>query len=125
MDKARIDVLALRTVTRAAAFALICIGVAGCVQTVKTQVSRELTRVETDLKRGVSTRADVLTLLGQPDGRGGATFVTVSWQADIWYYESTSISLTGFGNQKILAVFFKGNLFNGYFWFSNDLDVHY
>ena len=125
MDKTRSVLPALQGIARVVAAALVCIALAGCAHSVKTQVSRELARVEPDLKRGVSTRADVLTLLGQPDGRGAAALVNESWQADIWYYESSSISVTSVGNQKILAVFFKGDLFNGYFWFSNDIDVHY
>ncbi len=126
MNQAQVGSSTLRKLAHVAAIALVCIAPGGCAQqTVKTQVSRVLPRVETDLRRGVSTRADVLSLLGQPDGHGAAAFVKYKGQADIWYYESSSLSLSSTGRQEILAVFFKGNLFEGYLWFANAIDVHF
>ncbi len=96
---------------------------AGCaVQTVKSQAFSRVDRLETEFKRGVSTKADVLTVLGEPDGSGGAIFPTASYGSDVWYYEAYRSSLSGL-NQKILLVYFKGEEFDGFMWFSNDADV--
>ena len=96
---------------------------AGCAQqTVKTQALTKLDRLETDLKRGVSKKPDVLFLLGEPDGSGGALFPTASSSHEVWYYEATRVSLKGL-SQKILLIYFNGDLFDGYQWFSNTADM--
>ncbi len=96
---------------------------AGCaVQTVKSQAFSRIDRLETEFKRGVSTKADVLTVLGEPDGSGGAIFPTASYGSDVWYYEAYRSSLSGL-NQKILLVYFKGEELDGFMWFSNDADL--
>ena len=96
---------------------------AGCaVQTVKSQAFSRVDRLETEFKRGVSTKADVLTVLGEPDGSGGAMFPTASQASDVWYYEAYRSSLSNL-SQKILLVYFKGEEFDGFMWFSNDADV--
>ena len=116
--------MSCRSLMKGLAIVLLCLGVVACtLQTVKSQASREFQAVEIDLKRGSSTRADVLRLLGQPDGHGAAIFGTPPLSADIWYYEVTSVSITS-GRQQILAVFFKGDMFDGYLWFANSMDVH-
>ncbi len=96
---------------------------AGCaVQTVKTQAFSRLDRLETEFRRCVSTKADVLTVLGEPDGSGGAIFPTASYGNDVWYYEASRSSLSDI-NQKILLVYFKGEVFDGFMWFSNAADL--
>lgn len=109
----------------ATSFALLLGGIllAGCaVQTVKTQAFSRLDRLETEFKRGVSTKADVLTVLGEPDGSGGAIFPTASYGNDVWYYEASRSSLSGI-NMNILLVYFRGEVFDGFMWFSNDADL--
>ncbi len=120
-----------RTLTTAACVVMIglaCAVLPGCTattQTVKNQAFKQLGSLQGDLKRGVSTRADVLRLLGQPDGRGGAAFASKAGQADVWYYESTDISLLSMGgNQRILVVFFRNDAFDGYMWFETDMSIH-
>ena len=106
-------------------FALLLGGMllAGCaVQTVKSQAFSRIDRLETEFKRGVSTKADVLTVLGGPDGSGGAVFPTASHGSDVWYYEAYRSSLSS-SSQKILLVYFKGEEFDGFMWFSNDADL--
>jgi hypothetical protein len=87
----------------------------------------------TELRRGISTKADVQRILGLPSGTGGALlpgFADRSSQLDayqVWYYED--IELTGAESggdvmtmkmrQQILMVFFTGEVFHGYFWTSN------
>ena len=91
------------------------------------------TAIEAQLKRGVSTRADVQRVLGVPNGSGGALlpgFGARSEQLDayqLWYYEDIEITemksqgevLNMKMRQQILAVFFKDEVFHGYFWTSN------
>jgi hypothetical protein len=89
--------------------------------------------IESQLKRGVSTKKDVQRILGIPNGSGGA--LLPGWgarseqvdQYQIWYYEDLEATdITSEENvmkmkmrQQILAVFFKGDLFHGYFWATN------
>ena len=112
----------------AIAISLACAVLPGCAattQTVKNQAFKQLDSLQSDLKREVSTRADVLRLLGQPDGRGDATFAGEAGHADVWYYESTDISLLSMGgNQRILVVFFRNGVFDGYMWFKTDMSIH-
>lgn len=93
----------------------------------------KVTGIEKQLKRGVSTKADVQRLVGIPNGSGGALlpgYGARSEQVDlyqIWYYddlEATDITseedVTKMKmRQQILAIFFKGDLFHGYFWTTN------
>lgn len=114
----------VRTVVVAAAL----LATACSVQSAKTQAFKDLGRLDADLVRGVSTRADVLTLLGSPDGRGGWLYGTDSEPAggprDIWYYTKFDASYPGGGSQRQLSVFFRGNLYDGYFWFEDTLSIH-
>ncbi len=103
--------------------------------------------IEAQLKRGVSTRADVQRLLGVPNGsgaallpapgfdrdrvikaaEGGASSAPDFLQREIWFYEDvsmTDLTSTGSGyvaklRQQLLMIFFKGDLFDGFFWTSN------
>ena|SRR5579872_5233769 len=119
---------AFRAAACVSAIGFACAVLSGCAattQTVKNQAFKQLGSLQSDLERGVSTRADVLRLLGQPDGRGGAAFTSEAGQADVWYYESTDISLMSLdGNQRILIVFFRNDVFDGYMWFKTDMSIH-
>lgn len=89
--------------------------------------------IETQLKRGVSTKADVQRILGVPNGAGGALLPGYGDKSpqlepyQIWYYEDIEVTgtraeeqlVTMNMRQQILAVFFRGELFHGYFWTSN------
>lgn len=108
--------------------------------TVGTGAFPKVEKIETQLKRGVSTKADVQRLLGIPNGSGGALLpgfgdnsaVLESYQ--VWYYED--LKTTGYKSgedgleislrQQILLVLFKGEIFHGYFWTSNSdvAEVH-
>src|SRR5262245_30504962 len=88
------------------------------------------------LVRGNSTRADVERLLGTPTGTGGSR-LPPDWQTrEIWMYQSIKIAgiysapattgdtLTGTVlqadlNQQVLLVFFSGDRFDGYLWYTN------
>lgn len=96
------------------------------VQTAKTQAFKDLHRIDTDLVRGVSTRADVLALLGAPDGRGAWVYGkdgdlgVATW--DLWVYVRIDVSITK-AQHKSLLVFLKGNLYDGYFWTDDALSI--
>jgi len=90
--------------------------------------------IEKQLKRGVSTKTDVQRVLGVPNGAGGALlpgFGDRREQLDayqLWFYQDVEITDANAERdlmkmnmrQQILAVFFKGEVFHGYFWTSND-----
>jgi len=96
---------------------------AGCaVHSVKSHAFAQLDRLENEFKRGVSTKADVLAVLGEPDGSGGALFPTSAHWSDVWYYEASHGSVSSV-DQNILLVYFRGEVFDGFMWFSNKADV--
>ena len=122
-----------RTLALAAVLALSA-STAFAQATVGTGAFPKATLIEAQLKRGVSTKNDVQRILGVPNGSGGALLPGVgerSEQVDsyqIWYYEDIEITdIKSEGSvmnmkmrQQILAVFFKGEVFHGYFWTSNN-----
>jgi len=101
--------------------------------TVGTGVFPKTELIDTQLKRGVSTKADVQRALGIPNGSGGALLPghgdksTVLEKYQTWYYEDIETTNYKSGKegmnitlrQQILVVFFKGDVFYGYFWTSN------
>ncbi len=105
--------------------------VTGCaVQTTKTQAFSRIERIESDLRRGITSKADVLLLLGEPDGAGALGGFDAlrgpdgagKGPIDAWYYESVKASILG-GlevTQDVLLVFFEGDTVDGFLWFSNN-----
>jgi len=114
---------------------------------VGTGAFRAAQAIEAQLKRGVSTKADVQKLLGVPNGSGAALLPSPAFnrervvkaseaglssppdfaQREIWYYEDVAVTDMKSADagyvanlqQQILLVFFTGDLFDGYFWTSN------
>ncbi len=99
-------------------------------------------RLEDELTRGVSTKSDVERLLGKPTGRGAAfmaltdravTELTRAGQTgpndkrELWFYDDQTAnfldSAGGFMRirlrQQMLMVYFHGDRFDGFMWFSN------
>jgi len=104
---------------------------AGCAaETVKRTSLPEAAGLDTDLQRGVSTKAEVLLLLGDPDGAGefgGFHEIrgiedAASGPADLWYYEANRASMAGAMTEsiKVLLVFFRDDVYEGYYWFGID-----
>jgi hypothetical protein len=105
--------------------------VVGCAtQSAKTQAFSSIDQIESDLRRGITTKADVLLLLGEPDGDGALGGFDAlrgpdgagKEPLDAWYYESIKISIMG-GlkiNQQILLVFFEGDTVDGFLWFDSE-----
>jgi len=86
-------------------------------------------QMETELRRGVSVKADVLELLGEAGGSGECFLPGQGEPREVWFYEDMVV--TGYRRgggtylmdvrQQILLVFFKGDRFDGYLWTSNAL----
>ncbi len=99
---------------------LVSLGLAACGGTppVSSGAFRNAGTIETQLKRGVSTKTDVQALLGVPNGPGSASFPTFDPDPrEIWYYEDLSLGGSTLRMQMVF-VFFKGNLYDGYLWTS-------
>lgn len=96
------------------------------------------------LSRGVSSGNDVIELLGEPNGKGGAVFPPVYESYEIYYYEDIEVVAHGepyrgrpFNESvipiaskeitilpldirnQLLLVFLKDGVFEGYQWVSN------
>lgn len=108
---------------------LFAVTLGGCaVESVKTQAFSRIDRFKSEIKRGVSTKADVLLLLGEPDGTGALggfedlrdTAHKGKGPVSGWYYESIGGLMTQ--NQNVLLVLFMGDGFDGYFWFANKIE---
>lgn len=85
-------------------------------QTFNTQL------LESALRRGTSTMSDVERLLGKADGIGEMLLPADTEPKTAWIYEK--IELENYRGQMtvlqdILLVFFKGNIFDGFLWFSD------
>ncbi len=110
--------------------ALTALLVAGCaVGTTKTQAFSRIDQIETDLRRGITNKADVLLLLGEPDGAGALGGFDAlrgpdgagKGPLDAWFYERFKASMLGVElNQDILLVFFEGDIVDGFLWFSHE-----
>ena len=78
--------------------------------------------LESDLRRGASTMADVERLLGKPDGTGAALLPAESTPKTTWIYERIELESSGAGTtvtQDIVLVFFREGVFDGFMWFSD------
>jgi hypothetical protein len=74
------------------------------------------------LERQRSTKEDVLKTLGAPRGYGMANLGTLPGARPMWFYEYVH----GAGSQvdlTILLVFFDGEKYDGYLWFSSSQNV--
>lgn len=83
-------------------------------------------RLDTVLKAGVSTQADVRATLGEPAGKGGAQLPFHDKPRTAWTYfsERGSIDMLrgGLNDERVYCfVFFDGDMFDGYMWFRSQL----
>jgi len=104
--------------------------VAGCAasQKVTTGAFVQVNLLDTEFRRGVSTKMDVQRVLGAPKGFGSAVLPTDPNPREVWFYDD--IELTDFKSegqgmlrvnvrQQVLLVFFEKGVFDGFMWFSN------
>ncbi len=73
----------------------------------------------TSLKQQVSTKGDVLNILGPPRGYGRMQPYQFTGEYDLWLYEFYETNTTGEVKIKMLLVFFDKEKFDGYMWFSS------
>ena len=88
----------------------------------------QVERIEHELQRGVSKKADVQRLLGAPSGLGEGLFPPEYTAHEVWYYEDIEIKeikrdesggLRADSRQQLLLIFFEGEVMSGYIWTSN------
>jgi outer membrane protein assembly factor BamE (lipoprotein component of BamABCDE complex) len=88
--------------------------------------------IETQLKQGVSKKADVQQLLGAPSGLGQAVFPPTYTPHEIWYYDDAEITQIKSGGAdgmrgdmrfQQLIFFFDGETMTGYAWTSNSGEI--
>lgn len=104
---------------RLAVLVSLTVGLAACgTPPVSSGAFRNAATIETQLKRGVSTKAEVQALLGVPNGPGSEFFPALDPDPrEIWYYEDMSLGGSTLRMQMVF-VFFKGNFYDGYLWTS-------
>lgn len=81
-------------------------------------------RLDTVLKPGVSTQLDVKAALGEPYGKGGAQLPFHDKPRITWTYFSERGSMGGDGmnDERVYCfVFFAGDKFDSYMWFTAKL----
>jgi hypothetical protein len=101
---------------------------ASCSQSVTTGPFTQTNRIESELRRGVSTKMEVQRVLGTPKGTGGAVLPLDSRPREIWYYQDTAVTklraegqgvLRGEVRLQFLLIFFRDSLFDGFMWSSS------
>lgn len=78
----------------------------------------ETSKLETSLQPEISTRADVLKVLGVPRNSGGAMLPAHDSPRDLWVYYLEEGTFTD-DRRIFLFVFFKDDRYDGYIWFSS------
>jgi hypothetical protein len=105
-------------------------GLAACSGTARLEAGKAFdpTLLESKLRPGISSSADVRAALGEPYGRGGALLPFHDSPRMAWTYfqESGMVNLSGssidMADDRIyLFVFFKGDTFDSYLWFPSAL----
>ena len=103
-------------------------------QTFSSGAFTKVPLIEKELKRGVSRKAEVRTVLGTPKGFGAALLplrLPERLQREVWYYEDIELKDAKFQEgtiharfrQQVLVVFFDGDVFDGYMWFTNAMNL--
>jgi len=109
---------------------IVCLGCASTISFTSSNQKLNLTALETELKRGVSTSTDVERLLGKPMGVGSAVLPTPS-NIDprvVWFYDKFDVSiLINWQSGRVALdtrqngalIFFQGNVLDSFMWFSD------
>ena len=107
---------------------LLMAGAAVAEREVTTGAFSQVERIEHELQRGVSKKADVQRLLGAPSGLGEGVFPPEYKHHEVWYYEDIEFKdmktdesggIRGDQRQQYLLIFFEGEVMSGYIWTSN------
>jgi len=101
----------------------------GCTSTssrVRTGFIPDIRLIDDRLHQGVSTRADVKTVLGKPNGYGGALLPTDPGPHDVWFYSVIDSSSTVsqdrgmiYLQMDFLLIFFEKEVYDGHMWFKD------
>lgn len=78
----------------------------------------DTSKLSSDLIQDVSTKADVLRVLGPPRGYGMLQIDTTPESYVIWFYEYIEANDTKI-RLKMLLIFFNKELYEGNMWFSS------
>ena len=105
----------------------LCLLLLGCAPKVTTGAFTNVSSLDQQLKRGVSTKMEVQKLLGAPNGFGSSVVPTDPKPREVWYYEdiegtdykSEEGIVTMNMRQQILLIFFQKGVLDGYMWASN------
>ena len=77
--------------------------------------------LEKSLVVGQSSREDVLAVLRQPDGVGRYYSPVEQKPLVMWSYNYEHGAFPKYTNRKLLFVFFRDEIYDGYIWFSGAL----
>jgi hypothetical protein len=97
---------------------LVLLSIWSCSPVIQYGRIPDTSKLETSLQPEVSTRADVLEVLGEPRNSGGALLPGHDSPRDMWVYYYEEGTLTD-GRRIFLFVFFKMGRYDGYKWFSS------
>ena len=96
---------------------------AGCAKQKTTrQEAFNFGALDTELQRGISTMDDVRRLFGETDGSGAFSVLPDAEPRTAWFYDKIEVKAEGEqidANQDVLLIFFKGDRYDGYLWFSD------
>ncbi len=109
-----------RNLARYPGLVLLALLLGGCV-TVQYGVAPQTDRLG-ELSIGESRRGDVLLVLGQPRGKGAANVLPERDPRAIWFYEYVESDGKAV-RVKMLLIYFDGDVYDGYFWFSSVEDI--
>jgi hypothetical protein len=105
-------------------------GLVGCSQTLLKLGAPPRTDQLGTLKRGDSTKADVLLAVGQPQGDGMVRFPVKPAPRTVWVYDYTEVKVSlawaasaKVVDLKILLVFFDQDKYDGHLWISSTPDL--
>lgn len=74
-------------------------------------------KLESALKPGTSTRAEIVTLLGEPAGKGSALLPIADKPKTLWLYQREEITRIE-SRHAMLFIFLDKDILDGYLWFS-------
>ena len=111
----------------AALAALMLAASAACTPSASVGRMPSVEPLTSSLVLGVSTRDDVRRELGDPSGQGGYLFIVDYRPRDVWMYHELKVAdmkavrdtVVMNMRQQILLVFFNGDRYDGYMWYSN------
>jgi hypothetical protein len=99
----------------------------GCAERFTGGTTFDAGLIDTKLKRGVSSQAEVKAILGVPTGAGAALFPPDYKNYEVWLYENveTQAQQTDGSRgpimihmqQKILLIFFEREVYDGHMWY--------